>query len=156
MGGVDFLDLLCGKYRYKLRSKRWYLHIFWFTVEVSVVNAWLLYRRDFKRSGLDLKKMIPLKEFQSQIANSLIKCGKTSKKRGRPSSSDISFPSTSRQKKKVNPSTDVRKDGYQHFPTFTSRGKCALCKVGFTETCCSKCGVRLCIKKHNNCFLDFH
>lgn len=156
MGGVDFLDFLCGKYRYKLRSKRWYLHIFWFTVEVSVVNAWLLFRRDFKRSGLDLKKMIPLKEFQSQIANSLIKCGKTSKKRGRPSSSDISFPSTSRQKKKVDPPTDVRNDGYQHFPIFSSRGKCALCKVGFTETCCCKCGVRLCIKKHNNCFFDFH
>ena len=87
--------------------------------------------------------------------NSLIKCEKLNKRRGRPPFNEISLPSPSRRKIRSDPPSDVRKDGFHHYPVFTSRGKCALCKVGFTETCCCKCGVRLCIKKHSNCFFDY-
>ena len=155
MGGVDLLDFLCGKYRYKLRSKRWYMHIFWYSVELAVVNAWLVYRRDFKKSGLESKNMMTLKQFQSDVAHCLIKQEK-SRKRGRPSSTDVEISPSFPRKVRKEPPTNLRKDGFQHLPTFTTRGKCAFCKTGFCETSCRKCGVRLCIKKSNNCFADFH
>jgi len=42
MGGIDLLDSLFAKYRYKMKSRRWYLYLFWHTLVIGLVNAWLI------------------------------------------------------------------------------------------------------------------
>ena len=46
MGGVDLCDSLCNLYRSKLWSKRWYLNIFFYPINLCCNNAWILCRRD--------------------------------------------------------------------------------------------------------------
>lgn len=45
MGGVDLLDSLIGRYKIRMRTKKWYMRIWYHLIDVTVVNAWLLYRR---------------------------------------------------------------------------------------------------------------
>ena len=54
MGGVDLLDSLLSAYTYKMKSRRWYVYLFWHTVNIA---AWLLYRRDCKTLGLPDKSV---------------------------------------------------------------------------------------------------
>jgi hypothetical protein len=56
MGGIDLMNSFLAKYRYRMKSRRWYLYLFWQFVMVSVVNAWLLYRRDCKIRNIAKKK----------------------------------------------------------------------------------------------------
>lgn len=45
MGGVDLLDALLGYYRIQNRSHKFYHRIFFHLLDMTTVNAWLLYRR---------------------------------------------------------------------------------------------------------------
>ena len=45
MGEVDLLDSLLSYYRVKIRPKIWYHRLFSHLLDVTVVNAWLLWRR---------------------------------------------------------------------------------------------------------------
>ena len=42
MGGVDLADMLISLYRIQVKTKRWYIKIFWHLVDICKVNAWLL------------------------------------------------------------------------------------------------------------------
>ncbi|KAK3740579.1 hypothetical protein RRG08_003356 [Elysia crispata] len=84
MGGVDYLDRMCAKSRFHIRSKRWYMHIFWFTIKIALANAWIIYRRKHLAMGDAKKDIMKLKKFQSYVAKCLIQAD-TSKKRDRPS-----------------------------------------------------------------------
>lgn len=46
MGGIDKSDMLVHLYRTPLRSKRWYLRLFAYAVDLSLTNAWVIYKRD--------------------------------------------------------------------------------------------------------------
>lgn len=89
MGGVDLADMLISLYRTPLKSRRWYLALFGQLLDMSVVNAWLLYRRDTCLHGKGKHK--PLCEFRSEIAYSLPRAGRPSR-RGRPSSEEAPEP----------------------------------------------------------------
>ena len=43
MGFVDQLDWNVGKYRVGIRSKKWYWCLFTNLLDITVVNAWILY-----------------------------------------------------------------------------------------------------------------
>ncbi|CAK9814101.1 PiggyBac transposable element-derived protein 3 [Anthophora plagiata] len=43
MGGVDVVDSLIALYRIKIRSRKWYHRIMFHLLDLTVVNAWLLY-----------------------------------------------------------------------------------------------------------------
>ena len=45
MGGVDLGDMVISLYRITIKTRRWYIKIFWHLVDMAKVNAWLLYRR---------------------------------------------------------------------------------------------------------------
>lgn len=64
MGGVDLMDSMIGRYRIKMRSTKWNMKIFDHLVEMSIVNAWLLYK---KVTG----KPIKLAQFRAQLAEEL-------------------------------------------------------------------------------------
>lgn len=86
MGGVDLLDAFVAQYRFQLRSRRWYMYLFWHSITVALINAWLLYRRDCCLLGIPAKEIISRRQFQATVGSSVIlvnaECGR---KRGRPS-----------------------------------------------------------------------
>ena len=51
MGGIDKSDMLVHLYRTPMKSKRWYMRLFAYCIDLSVCNAWLAYRRDCKALG---------------------------------------------------------------------------------------------------------
>jgi len=71
VGGVDLLDALIGLYRSHIRSKKWYHGIFFHLLDLTIVNAWLLYRR----SGDD-GKLMSLHDFKAFVAEGLVSVGK--------------------------------------------------------------------------------
>ncbi|KAH8022767.1 hypothetical protein HPB51_005065 [Rhipicephalus microplus] len=83
MGGVDQLDALIAYYRIHVRSKKFYLKIFFNFVDMVVVVAWLLYRRDCDAVGVPTKQQMNLLKFKFYIATCLLKENKdTAKKKG--------------------------------------------------------------------------
>ena len=170
MGGVDLLDSFTAKYKFPIKSRRWYMYIFWHTIILAVVNAWLLYKRDCKALKVSSKETMNRRQFQAQLASSLILVNATlqTPKRGRPSSgkgclATQTVTSGSPLNAQKRPSKrcahlplDVRKDLVAHFPRKTGRGRCRQCNKGYTNTQCRKCDVRLCFLDNRDCFWDFH
>jgi len=157
MGGIDLLDSLLAKYRYKMKSRRWYLYLFWHTLVIGLVNAWLVYRRDCSLLSMQKREILNRRRFQAQVADALILVS-VSRKRGRPSLED----STVLAEKKVcreirnGPCDDVRKDCFAHWPAKTDkRGRCKVCVKNQTNTLCEKCNVRLCFTDERNYFRFF-
>lgn len=87
MGGVDLADMLLELYRTDLRSRKWYMRIVYYCLDVAVVNDWLLYRRHMQQRKVAKKSILPLRNFRANIAHALAKQAKLPKKRGRRSSS---------------------------------------------------------------------
>ena len=78
MGGVDLLDSLIGLYRTTIRSKKWYQRIWFNFMDLTCVNAWLLYRRTFHlvdRPGTSTSKHMKLLDFKIKVARSLLDRG---------------------------------------------------------------------------------
>jgi hypothetical protein len=85
MGGVDLLDSLLGRYKIKMRSRKWYMRLFHHLLDVTIVNSWLLHKRIQKQKS-DTDNILPLMEFREQLALNLCKIGENNTaKRGRPS-----------------------------------------------------------------------
>ncbi|XP_042599318.1 piggyBac transposable element-derived protein 2-like [Cyprinus carpio] len=164
MGGVDLADMFAALYRIDIRPRRWYLRILYYLIDLSLVNGWLLYRRHLTQK--QEKKYMPLLDFRVQVADALIKVGKqadlNSRKRGRPSLEDDptshqAAPPPPPLQRISAPSVDVRLDRCDHFPIHAEkRGRCRLCKNGYTQMACLKCKVLLCFTKDKNCFLEYH
>lgn len=70
MGGVDLLDSIIGRYRIAMRSKKWYFKLFYHFLDMSLVNAWLLYRRAYENEAT-----IPLAKFRQEVAVALCQSG---------------------------------------------------------------------------------
>jgi hypothetical protein len=69
MGGVDLLDSLLALYRIPVRSKKWYHRLVFHFLDVMLVQAWLLYRRDADSSGILRKNQLPLLQFKIEVNN---------------------------------------------------------------------------------------
>ncbi len=158
MGGVDLCDMLLSLYRICQRSVKYYMHIFYYCLGVSVSKWWLLYRRHSEQKGN--KHQLSLLKFKTQISYSLLQTGKCSAaKRGRPSSQENDFGHRKRGRQPVTPtpSVDICKDKVGHFPCFMEKQqRCHYCKTGYASIQCSKCKVHLCLVKKRDCFTDFH
>ena len=153
MGGVDLLDMMCTLYKTHLKSKRWYMFLFYHTVTIAMVNAWFVYKRHAKSLGV--VKTLPLRQFQSMASDGLLKCRKVP--RGRPSLDDVTPPAKKKRKVIPRPIDDSRYDNVAHWPLpAEKRNRCRLCVGGYTQTKCSKCRVHLCLKSTKNCFVAFH
>lgn len=69
MGGVDLLDCFSALYKYSIKTKRWYLVIFYHTITMAKVSSWLWYKRHCQ---LFNKKPMKLSRFQSDESSALI------------------------------------------------------------------------------------
>ena len=144
MGGVDALDALIAYYRIHIRSKKYYHRFFFHFVDMVVVNAWLLYRRDCDNLNVPRKKQKDLLAIRLSIAQALCMQGKdlSAKKRGRPSS-DMEREFQKKQRRgptKAIPTQDVRADAVGHWPQIDSvRQRCKFPKcTGHTSIKCTK------------------
>ncbi|XP_034051575.1 piggyBac transposable element-derived protein 2-like [Gymnodraco acuticeps] len=146
MGGVDLLDSFTAKYKFPMKSRRWYVYIFWHAIILAVINAWLLYKRDCRALKMAKQEILNRRQFHADLASSLILVNTTpmkTPKRGRPSSGNRSpaatvtsrspliaqkrpssgdgSPPNGAPSKKSQPPLDVRKDLVAHFPGKTKR-----------------------------------
>ncbi|KAK6180216.1 hypothetical protein SNE40_012408 [Patella caerulea] len=151
MGGIDLIDAYVSRYKYHMRSRRWYLYLFWQTVILAVVNSWMLYRRACESVGD--KNIKSQRKFQAEIAASLILVNAV-RRPGRPS---LDSPVPAPKRVCVAPPTDVQKDQYGHWPLkCAKRGRCKLCSINNTDTLGEKCDLRLCFTHDRNCFKRYH
>lgn len=153
MGGVDLMDMLISLYRIPLRTRRWYLSIFAQMVDICLNNAWLLYRRERELLGIEAKKL-SLKEFRRLVAQSLKLKNKV--KRKRTTTETIGNSKKIKRTFIPRPPIDVCNDKVDHFPIYSTKGRCRECKTGETHWICTKCNARLCLVKNRNCFYTFH
>lgn len=166
MGGVDLIDSLIGLYRNKLRSKKWYHRLFFHMLDMTVINAWLLYRRRAAAAAADqgASKTMTLHEFKASIAEALCKVAVAprSLKRGRPQDKIKSTHPEPIPKKRAAtvcaPVSDVRFDGVHHYPAIRlERRRCKRDRCNkITQVACTKCNVHLCLSSKQNCFIAFH
>ena len=118
---------LSGQCRIRIRSKKWYWPQVVFGIDVSLVNAWMLYRRSRTcSSGVQVLLATPVID---RLRGGAVR------------------PHTSQHVQH-----EVRRDGKEHrdaeIPTQRRCGKCEKC----TKTVCVKCSVSLHVKR----FAQFH
>ena len=70
MGGVDKSDMLGHLYCTPMKSRRWYLPIFGYILDLCLSNAGLIYKLDCQ--AMD-RKHKPLKEFRLDVGDSLLR-----------------------------------------------------------------------------------
>lgn len=137
MGGVDLCDQKRKLFSCSRKSIRWYMRLFWFLIDVCVVNAYIMEQlspHHCKRSQ---------KDFRLDLANVYIRLENTRKRPGRPRSLPIPVRLTDR-----------------HFSEKVSgsRRRCCVCAKRYhleKRTCyqCSICSVALC---PGTCFTIYH
>ncbi|KAJ8885189.1 hypothetical protein PR048_011385 [Dryococelus australis] len=74
MGGVDLADRMIAHYPHGLKSKKWYLHMFFHLLNMALVNAWLSYKEDNNVK-------IPFVTFKASIAHTPIVLGRRDAKK---------------------------------------------------------------------------
>ena len=146
MGGVDRGDQLRGYYGCRMKSRKFYKYIFYFLLDVTITNAFILY------NYTSCPKYNTIKDFRVQLAKELIGDYCSRKRAGRHGSSLRSLP-------------------LRHFPvklvpdeqSERSRKRCARCqqehkKRRDTQWYCQECGVPLCHtgEATTDCFLLWH
>ena len=161
MGGVDLADMLISLYRVKVKTKRWYVKVFWHLLDLFKVNAWNLYRCHFARYEKPMRQMLCLLKFSTALGNALIHTNKPVhvNRPGRPSKR-ASFGNTeitqSKRASVPTPCSDIRYDQIGHWPErIDKKDRCRLCQA-YSRTKCSKCKLCLCLLKDENCFKDFY
>lgn len=137
MGGVDRGDQLRGYYHVRMKCRKVYKYIANFLFDVSITNAFILYRIGHPSSKLQMK------DFRVTLAKELIGnyCSKQTMIR--------------RQKTRL-PLAHFPMKNQQH-----KRGRCAICsekkKRSDTQWYCTQCDVWLCHQgNHEDCFLRWH
>ena len=147
MGGVDLSGSHIGRNRIRMKSRKYYMRMFYHILDTAIVNCWLL----FKKKNPSVQLTLP--QYRRELAYALLTidkkiwCG-----RGRP---PIEGPM--KKARKIVPPIDVRQEGNHvaHFSNVRGRCKYGDCN-GVTFIECINCRVNLCINKKNNCFCNFH
>lgn len=133
MGGVDLADQFVSTYRSSIRGKKWYWTIFMQFFDVSVSNAWLLYRK------FHPEERIQLLAVKRSITTSLMKLGKN------PNASVTGPPSTFKKSLNIVPT------GHHNLEKKPKRTRCVLCHSQ-TFFYCPTCKVTL----HVGCSPAYH
>ncbi|CAG5001507.1 unnamed protein product [Parnassius apollo] len=73
MGGVDLMDSFLGRHRIRMKSRKWYMRIFYHLVDLTVINSWILYKKVHEEKGVPSANVLSLGDFRSELADSLCK-----------------------------------------------------------------------------------
>jgi hypothetical protein len=149
---VDKNDQLRSYYGIAARAKKWWKYLFWFVLDVTLVNAFILYKEAPPTLGGPRRRPVPHLDFHLDVAMGLI----------------AGFSSRSRSSAVTTPDTAVIISPTVHVPTkiTTVRGvrNCVLCSRELRLSAggkkiqssfeCVRCKVALC--KDRGCFAAFH
>ncbi|KAJ8887099.1 hypothetical protein PR048_013314 [Dryococelus australis] len=139
IGRVNVADMLIALYRTPFKPKKCYLTIFGHLLDLCVINAWLLNRRE---AALMKEKYNDGLKILDRLASA-----------GAPTSVNtklIKHPSA------PHPVMEVRLDKYDHFSICAEKVRCRHCKAGQSRIKCIKCNMTLCLIPVHNCFYEFH
>ena len=116
MNCVDKFDQLKGSYEIDRKAKKWWHRIFWYFIDVSVVNAYILHKE------LKLPKK-SLKDFRREVSRSLVSSAivvsRTKRKR----------QTNGFQNKKSFVPKSARLESSAHQPERSTRRRCAACST---------------------------
>ena len=150
MGGVDRNEQLRQYYHVRLRGRKYYKYIFWFILDVSISNSYILFSNYTNDNSP--RRLKCLKEFRLQLAKELIADYCSRKRPGRGPSERCNLP-------------------LRHFPmknkTATNRAsRCFYCshirepsRCRETVWYCGDCKLHLChtgVDDGSDCFLLHH
>ena len=138
MEGVDRLDQNISFYMIGHRSKKWWWPVFHFCLDLSVNNAYQLYRQQKRSEGA---RKMNLLEFRRSIVDTCYRCLRKS------TTANIFHPA--RKLSKV--SDKVRYDAINHWIGKEKQRGCASCQKT-TLYFCEKCNIGL----HPDCHKQFH
>lgn len=114
MGGVDLCDMLLSFYRVRRRINKYYTHIVYYLIGISITNGWLLYRRHQQQNKVPAKDIKNLLSFQTDEAFDLCLAYKpVTQKKGRPSLESLETPPPKKISKPAtvpNPTNETRFD----------------------------------------------
>jgi len=83
MGGVDLLDTNIGRYKISIKSRKWYMRLFYHLIDITITNSCILQKRIYESKRQKYKSS--LADFREELAVSLCQMGElVSPKRGRP------------------------------------------------------------------------
>ncbi|XP_037037947.1 piggyBac transposable element-derived protein 2-like [Bradysia coprophila] len=160
MGGVDYLDSMIGRNKIKMRSKKWYMRIYYHLLDLTTTNAWILYKRVNFHRGTHRKHLLSLADFRLKLGVTLCRVNHVARKIGRPPTELERQISLKRKHHSCSPipPKETRMDKTDHWPMwFDNRVQCKKPKCkGLTSVRCSKCHLALCCNKQRNCFHEFH
>ena len=134
MGGVDLADMLVGMCRTHLRTRKWYMRIFWCLINTAVFNSWLLFRSDVKALTLRRDEPMIVRAFRSEVAAGLYVSARVMPqlKHGRPSADVKASPSPTRSRNRIRPAISAQADGLDYCPKKTDKqSRCKECKSGY-------------------------
>ncbi|XP_049770472.1 piggyBac transposable element-derived protein 4-like [Schistocerca cancellata] len=149
MNYADKFDQLKGVYETDRKSRKWWHRIFWYFVDATVVNAFIIHKE------MKLPKMT-LKDFRREITRDLVAPALVASRGEKQSqSSHLQF-----NKKKPNVPKSVCLESSSHQPERSTRRRCAACSYKKqqirTDWMCSVCKVPLCFRKRKIRFQDYH
>lgn len=155
MGFVDKADMLRAAYEIDRKSRKWYHRITFFGVDVSVVNAFIIFTNAASEEG---SRTLTLKHFRLSAALGLIGLNKGT----RSLAQKFSMKQVkSNFKPKVLP--EIKYTEARHMPEVVGDGRnrrCAYCStkrdVHRSIWQCSDCNVGLCLNSERNCFKLYH
>ncbi|XP_044755093.1 piggyBac transposable element-derived protein 4-like [Coccinella septempunctata] len=123
MGHVDKADMLKSLYEIDRKSKRWWLRIFWHFIDVTIVNAFVLFRKRCDCQSLELK------EFRVAVARGLIGMHRCEKRRRRNDDYDLSHKKFKRQVP-----NETRQTESKHMPMYGTSVRCGFCSTNRTSS----------------------
>ncbi|XP_058806429.1 piggyBac transposable element-derived protein 4-like [Phymastichus coffea] len=151
MGYLDYADRLISVYKIDRKSKKWWFRIFWHFLDLTISNAYILYREKHIKPTLNLKKFrLNLVE---QMVGHKIPTAK-GRKRKYDHSEDFRY-----QKPQV--SLEKRRNQAAHMPvSIQSAKRCVYCSIRKDQRRikwkCMTCDVPLCLLQDRNCFQNHH
>lgn len=134
MRGVDVTDQLRGNYSAQLRCHKWWLKIFHFVVDQSMVNSYVTYIHEMEHLGL---KVMSHLQFKIAVGKHLIE-----------------EALENRQRKKVQPGCVERRPGRTHAPSHSKlKRNCVVCGH-LQRWYCDACGKKWMCR--DMCYFSHH
>ncbi|CAI6375669.1 unnamed protein product [Macrosiphum euphorbiae] len=158
MGGVDHFDQLLECYNITWKSRRWWMKLFYYFCDATIVNSYIMYTTTVKLTSNREKPLTHLM-YRSLLADELI--GQFCNRKAFLPKKVI--PSTKRKPTDVGRGRIIlagNKSRLQnvgnHMPIAGKYNRCRLCStkknVKRSKIHCQECEVALCL----DCFLPFH
>lgn len=153
MNFVDKFDQMRSYYGLDRKSHKWWHRIFFFFLDTTITNAFILYKLYHKENA-----KLSLKDFRRQVSEGLVAKALVQRIDKIAMSTELLSVIISSHKPTV--STAVRRAESAHQPMRTTRRRCAYCsskkKDIRTNWQCSICQMPLCLGKTKTCFQCYH